>query len=80
MYLYTYAVPAAALIRLWDGHTYADVPCRIGRAGPTEPGGMVRADDAQIVDGVALVPIGTMGDAIAVLDGLPAGVAATHRA
>lgn len=60
-------------------YTYADVPCRIGPAGPTAPGGMVRADGAQIVDGVAHVWIGNMGDAIAVLDGLPAGVTATRR-
>jgi hypothetical protein len=79
MFRYTYAVPADKLLKLWDGHTYAEVPYLVGPDGPVKvdsPNRMVRADDAPIVDGVAQVYIGSMGDAIAVLDGLPEGVCA----
>jgi len=81
MYRYTYSVPADKLFKLWDGHSYANVPYLVGPRGPVKVDGqmrMVRADDAPIVDGMVQVWIGSMGDAIAVLDGLPEGVRA-HR-
>jgi hypothetical protein len=81
MYRYTYSIPVGQLFKLWDGHVYANAPYLVGPRGPVKVDGltrMVRADDAPIVDGMAQVWIGSMGGAIAVLDGLPDGVQ-VHR-
>lgn len=66
MVRYFEPIPAAAVRREIDGHLYAYVQHTVTPQGVRQcPARMVRADDARIRDGVALVYLGSMGDAIA---------------
>jgi len=79
MVRYFSLIPAAALRRELDGHVYAHVGHTVSAAGVRDCAPrMVRADGCRVDAGVAWVPIGAMGDAIAQRVNLPFGV--TFRA
>lgn len=77
MFHFFYQAPASALIKEIDGNTYAAVPVEFNPSRlqflQCEPR-MLRATGCDVVDGVALVSLGRMGDKIAPINRLPSGV------
>lgn len=75
MVRYFQRLPAAALRREIDGNLYAYTNVTVGANGVCEcEPRMVRADDAEVKNGVVHVYIGSMGDAIAQTLNLPFSV------